>query len=198
LILATHTGTSEDEFEASAKEFFGSATFPGKNVPVKQIRYQPQLELLDYLRTNGFKVYICTGGTLEFVRTISDDYYGVPPEHVIGTTFKYVYADSSRKVYRQPSLHHFNDKEGKPVGIQLSIGKKPILACGNEGGKGDIAMLSYSQTSKYPSFQLLVNHDDEVREFSYQEADSASLKAAHQNKWHVISIKNDWKSIFPN
>jgi hypothetical protein len=197
LLGATHTGMTEDEFEQSTRDFFSTAVFPGKNVPVKQIRYQPQLELLEYLRHNGFKIYICTGGTIEFVRSISEEYYGVPSEQVIGTSFKYVFVDSSNTIYRQPALNHFNDKTGKPVSIQLHIGKHPVLACGNEGGKGDIAMLEFSQVGKYPSLQLLVNHDDEAREFLYSEADSASLKAAAQNKWRVISIKNDWKSVFP-
>ena len=178
LLVATHTGLTEDEFEESTEEFIATAIYPGKEVAVKQIRYQPQLELLDYLRDNDFKVYICTGGTTEFVRSISEDFYGVPPEQVIGTSFKYVYTDSSRKLYRQAELDHFNDKAGKPVGIQLHIGKHPVLACGNEGGKGDIQMLEFSQAGKYPSLQLLVNHDDETREYLYSEPDSASLTAA--------------------
>ena len=197
LLGATHTGMSEDEFEQSTKDFFSTAVFPGKNVPVKQIRYQPQLELLEFLRHNRFKIYICTGGTIEFVRSISEEYYGIPSEQVIGTSFKYVFVDSSNTIFRQPALNHFNDKTGKPASIQLHIGKHPVLACGNEGGKGDIAMLEFSQEGKYPSLQLLVNHDDEAREFLYSEADSASLKAAALNKWTVISIKNDWKSVFP-
>jgi hypothetical protein len=98
---------------------------------------------------------------------------------------------------REPSIDHINDKEGKPVGIQKFIGQRPVFACGNEGGAGDIAMLKYSQGSSYPSFQLLVNHDDSTREFFYQEKDSASLKAAARNGWHVASMKNDWKQVFP-
>jgi hypothetical protein len=198
LLVATHTGLSEDEFDQHVKEFFATAVFPGKNVPIKQIRYQPQLELLDYLRNNAFKVYICTGGTIEFVRSISEEYYDIPSEQVIGTSFKYVFVDSSNTIYRQPALNHFNDKTGKPASIQLHIGKHPVIACGNEGGKGDIAMLEFSQAGKHQSLQLLVNHDDEAREFLYSEADSASLKSAEKNKWTVISIKNDWKKVFPD
>jgi len=197
LVAATHTGMTEDEFEKSSKDFFASAVFPGKNVPVKQIRYQPQLELLEYLRSNGFKTYICTGGTIEFVRSISQEFYGIPQEQVIGTSFKYVFDDNSNMINRRPELNHFNDKTGKPESIQLHIGKHPVLACGNEGGKGDIAMLEFSQAGKYSSLQLIVNHDDEVREFLYSEPDSTSLKAAAQNHWQVISIKNDWKKVFP-
>lgn len=198
LVSLTHTGMSEEEFEKNTDDFFSGAIYPRKDVPIKHVRYQPQLELLDYLKNNGFKVYICTGGTIEFVRSISKEFYGIPSEQVIGTSFKYVFVDSSNTIFREPTLNHFNDKTGKPVSIQLHIGKHPVLACGNEGGKGDIAMLEFSQAGKYPSLQLLVNHDDEAREFLYSEPDSASLKAATENKWTVISMKNDWKRVFPN
>jgi len=197
LVAATHTGLTEEAFEASVQEFFSGASYPGRNVPVRQIVYQPQLELLNYLRANGFKTFICTGGTLEFVRGISWEYYGIPKEQVIGTTFKYRFIDSSGALYREPALDHFNDKEGKPVGIQLHIGKRPVFACGNEGGAGDIAMLKFCQGNIYPSYQLIVNHDDSAREYYYQEKDNASLGAAAQNGWHVVSMKNDWTTIFP-
>ncbi|KQB38758.1 HAD family hydrolase [Flavobacterium aquidurense] len=197
LVAATHTGMTEDEFEASAKDFFASAQYPGKNVPVKQIRYQPQLELLNYLRANGFKTFIVTGGTIELVRAISADFYGIPKEQVVGTSFKYKFDDAKNAVLREPALDQFNDKEGKPVGIQLHIGQRPVFACGNEGGAGDLAMLRYSQGSKYPSFQLIVNHNDSIREYNYQEKDNLSLNTAAKYKYHVVSIKDDWKKIFP-
>lgn len=196
LVAATHTGMSEDEFETSVSDFFKDAKYPGKNIPVKLIRYQPQLELLNYLRANGFKTYIVTGGTIEVVRGISEDFYGIPKDQVVGTSFKYKYDNAKNVVLREPALDHFNDKEGKPVGIQLHIGQRPVFACGNEGGAGDIAMLQYSQGNKYPSFQLLVNHNDAVREYSYQEKDNASLNAAAKNKWHVVDMKKDWKKVF--
>lgn len=196
LVAATHTGMSEDEFETSVNDFFKEAKYPGKNVAVKQIRYQPQLELLNYLRTNGFKTYIVTGGTIEVVRGIAQDFYGIPKNQVVGTSFKYKYDPEKNVVLREPALDLFNDKEGKPVSIQLHIGQRPVFACGNEGGAGDIAMLKYSQGNKYPSFQLLVNHNDSIREFSYQEKDNASLNAAVKNKWHVIDMKKDWKKVF--
>ncbi|MFD1603345.1 HAD family hydrolase [Flavobacterium artemisiae] len=196
LVAATHTGTTEDEFETSVNDFFKDAKYPGKNIPVKQIRYQPQLELLNYLRSNGFKTFIVTGGTIEVVRAISEDFYGIPKEQVVGTSFKYKYDDEKNAVQREAALNHYNDKEGKPVGIQLHIGQRPVFACGNEGGAGDIAMLKYSQGNKYPSFQLLVNHNDSIREYSYQEKDNASLNAAAKNKWHVIDMKKDWKKVF--
>lgn len=196
LVAATHTGMTEDEFEASAKDFYAGATYPGKNVPLKQIRYQPQLELLNYLRANGFKTFIVTGGTVEFVRAIASDFYGIPKEQVVGTSFKYKFDDAKNAVVRESALNHFNDKEGKPVAIQLEIGQRPVFACGNEGGAGDLAMLRYSSGSKYPSFQLIVNHNDSIREYNYQEKDNLSLNTAAKYKYHVISIKDDWKKVF--
>ena len=196
LVAATHTGMTEDEFEASTKEFFSGAQYPGKNIPLKQIRYQPQLELLNYLRANGFKTFIVTGGTIEVVRAISQDFYGIPKDQVVGTSFKYKYDDTKNTVLREPALDHFNDKEGKPVGIQLHIGQRPVFACGNEGGAGDLAMLRYSSGSKYPSFQLIVNHNDSIREYNYQEKDNLSLSTAAKYKYHVVSIKDDWKKVF--
>ncbi|CAM3583766.1 HAD family hydrolase [Flavobacterium chungbukense] len=196
LVAATHTGMTEDEFEAGAKEFFNVAKYPGKNVPLKQIRYQPQLELLDYLRANGFKTYIVSGGTVELMRAISQDFYGIPKNQVVGTSFKYKFDDAKDAIQREPALDHFNDKEGKPAAIQLHIGQRPVFACGNEGGAGDLAMLRYSQGSKYPSFQLIVNHNDSIREYSYQEKDNLSLSTAAKNKYHVINMKEDWKKVF--
>lgn len=198
LVAATHTGMTEDEFEASTKEFFSGAQYPGRNVSLKQIRYQPQLELLNYLRANGFKTFIVTGGTIELVRAISADFYGIPKEQVVGTSFKYVFDDASNSVKRLPALDLLDDKAGKPVGIQLHIGQRPVFACGNEGGAGDLAMLRYSSGSKYPSFQMIVNHDDAAREYSYQEKDNLSLNTASKYKYHVISIKNDWEKVFPD
>lgn len=198
LVAATHTGMTEDEFEASTKEFFAGAKYPGKNVALKQIRYQPQLELLDYLRANGFKTFIVTGGTIELVRAISADFYGIPKEQVVGTSFKYKFDDATNNIIRQPALDLLDDKIGKPVGIQLHIGQRPVFACGNEGGAGDLAMLRYSQGSKYPSFQMLVNHNDSIREYNYQEKDNLSLNTAAKYKYHVISMKDDWKKVFPD
>ena len=196
LVVATHTGMTEDDFEKDANEFISSASYPGKNVPFKNITYQPQLELLQYLRANGFKTFICSGGTIELIRGISLEFYGIPKEQVIGTSFKYVFVDSNSTILRQPALNSFDDKAAKPVNIQLHIGQRPVFACGNEGAGGDIAMLKYSQASKYPSFQLIVNHNDSTREYFYQEKDSASLKAAAKHSWHVVSMKDDWKKIF--
>jgi phosphoserine phosphatase len=196
LVAATHTGMTEDQFEAAANEFVGSATYPGRNVPLRQIVYQPQIELLNYLRSKEFKTFIVTGGTIELVRAVAPAFYGIPKDQVVGTTFKYKYIDSSGELLRLPAIDLFNDKSGKPVGIQVHIGQRPAFACGNEGGAGDLAMLKYSQGNKFPSFQMLVNHNDSTREYYYQEKDSLSLKTAAKNNWHVISMKDDWNKIF--
>lgn len=197
LVGLTHAGLSEDAFERSVEDFFATAIYPGRNVPIRRIIYQPQLELLQYLRANGFKTFVCTGGTIEFVRGISLQYYGIPKEQVIGTSFRYRWDDTSRGLFREPAIDHNNDKAGKPVGIQLHIGKRPVFACGNEGGGGDIAMLKFCQGCGYPSYQLIVNHDDSAREYFYTEKDNATMGAVARNGWHVVSMKNDWTQIFP-
>jgi hypothetical protein len=194
LVLATHTGTTEGAFERSVADFVSQATVNGR--PLRQTVYQPQLELLDLLRANGFTLYICTGGTVEVVRSVSESLYGIPKERVIGTSFKYQFVDSTGQLMRLAAIDHFNDKAEKPAGIQLHIGRRPIFACGNVGGAGDIEMLKFSRGSRYPSFQLLINHDDSTREYYYQEKDNGSLHAALDGHWHVVSMHNDWLQVF--
>lgn len=194
LVLSTHAGMSQEEFDKSVQSFFTTVKYPSATGGIKTITYLPQLELIQYLKNNGFKVYICSGGTVDFIRGVSKELYGIPKEQVIGSTVKYTYSDSS--ILRVAALDVFNDKEMKPVSIHRVIGKKTVFACGNEGAGGDIAMLKYSQSNDYPSFQMIVNHNDSIREYYYQEKDSVSLKAATQNHWHVISMKDDWKVVY--
>jgi phosphoglycolate phosphatase-like HAD superfamily hydrolase len=198
LIEVTHTGLTEKDFAAEAKLFFETVKHPSLDVPLANVLYQPQLELLVYLRMNGFKTFICSGGTAELMRAISKTYYGIPPEQVIGTQFKYRYIDSAgvNDIMRLSGVNTLNDKQEKPVNIQYHIGKRPILACGNEGGEGDVYMLRFCQGNTYPSLQLLVNHDDAQREFMYQEKSNKSLNMAAQYHWQVISVRNDWKTVF--
>jgi phosphoserine phosphatase len=196
LVIATHTGMDEETFEKEARNFFSTAVHPTLHVPLSSVVYKPQTELLDYLRSSGFKVYICSGGSVEFMRAVSEQYYGIARENVIGTRFKYSFDETSNSIMRQSALISFDDKQEKPVNIQYHIGKRPVFACGNERSGGDIYMLRYSQGSKYPSFQLLINHDDHQREFEYQEQDSISLHWAEKYQWNIVSIKNDWKEVF--
>jgi hypothetical protein len=199
LFAATHTGMSQKEFEAEVRDFFAEAKYPKLGVPVGQVVFQPMLELLDYLRDSGFKVYICSGGGIDFMRVMSNQLYGIPREQVIGSSMKkeLKLINGRWVLTRTAELGSFNDKEVKPVNIDLHIGMRPLLAMGNVRSGGDIGMLSYSQGRRGPSLQLLVNHDDENREFAYAEKDSASLNAAQSNGWLVVSIKNDWRSVFP-
>ncbi|MBC9929478.1 HAD family hydrolase [Chitinophaga qingshengii] len=198
LMNITHTGMTETDFREAVRLFFDNARHPVLGVPIAQLVYQPQLELLEYLKNNQFKIYICSGGTVEFIRAISWKYYGIPPEQVIGSTFHYAYVDSARvnDIMLLKGLYQLNDQKEKPVNIQYFIGKRPILACGNIGGGGDISMLRFCQGSQYPSLQLLVHHDDDEREFAYEEDDNESLNNAHRYGWGVISMKNDWQHIF--
>jgi phosphoglycolate phosphatase-like HAD superfamily hydrolase len=196
LIMATHTGLTEAEFEKDAQVFYEKAKDPKSGKTIAEMVYKPQVELLQYLRSNGFKTYICSGGTIDFMRPISEKFYGIPPEQVIGTQFKYALTDSTNELKRMPEFLSICDKQSKPVNIQYHIGKRPVFTCGNERSGGDIYMLRYSQGSKYSNFQLLVNHDDAAREHEYQEKDSISLKWAAKYNFHVLSMKNDWKTIF--
>jgi len=196
--VATQTGMTQAEYDKDAKDFYATAKSPSGKI-ISQLIYQPQVELLRYLRGNGFKTFICSGGSVEFMRIISQEYYGIPPEQVIGTEFKYVYKDSTgiNDIIREPGLRTFNDKQEKPVNIQYHIGKRPVLACGNEGAAGDVYMLRFCQGSTYPNLQIVINHDDASREFFYQEKDNKSLNLAKKYNWVVVSMKNDWKVIFP-
>jgi len=195
LFVTVQTGMTLSEYQAAVADFFAHATTSsGKTIP--ELRYQPQLELLDYLRANNFKIYICSGGSVDFMRVISEEYYGIPPEQVIGTEFEYIFDNDINNIQRLPHVSTFNDKQEKPVTIQYHIGKRPILACGNIGGAGDIYMLRFSQGNMYPSLQLIVNHDDAEREFFYQEEGNQSQDWANQYGWQVINIKSDWKQVF--
>ena len=195
LFVQTQAGMSLSEYQKEVADFFANAKSPsGKTM--SQLRYQPQLELLNYLTANGFKIFICSGGSVDFMRAISLTYYGVPPERVIGTEFEYVFDENINDFQRLPKIKTFNDKQEKPVNIQYNIGKRPILSCGNEGGAGDVYMLMFSQGSTLPSLQMIINHDDAEREFFYQEEDNKTLDWAEKYGWQVISIKNDWKKVF--
>ena len=198
LFSAAHAGMSQEVFKAEVEEFFAKVKHPTLGVPVGQVVYDPMIELLEYLRANDFKTYICSGGGIDFMRVLSTRLYGIQPEQVIGSSMnkELQQVDGKWVLSRTGKLDSFNDMEVKPVNIDLHIGIRPLLAMGNVRSGGDIGMLSYSQGREGPSLQLLVNHDDDKREFAYAEADNASISAAKVNGWLVVSIKNDWKSVF--
>jgi len=198
LIAATQANQSDEQYEAEVRAFFKSARHPKLDRPYTELAYKPMTELLDYLRANGFQTWISSGGDIDFMRVIAQKMYGIPPDQVIGTHLKkkFLAKNNSQGLWIEPELDALNDKEGKPVGIDLHIGKRPVFAAGNVRSGGDVAMLEYSQGQKGPSFQLIINHDDAQREFAYQEKDNATLTAARANRWNVVSMKRDWKIIF--
>jgi len=199
LIAVTNAGMTLKEFNADVKAFLNASSHPKFGKKYTETIYQPMLELLQYLRDNNFKTYICSGGGNSFMRVFADDVYGIVPENVIGTfamnTFEQV--DGEWEIVKGTDNFFMNDKNTKPAAIEQRIGRIPIFVGGNVRSGGDIGQLTYSSTNTLPNFQLLVHHDDEVREYAYDEKDNASLNAAKEGAWSVVSMKNDWNKIFP-
>jgi hypothetical protein len=165
--------------------------------------YQPMLELLAYLRANGFKTFIVSGGGIDFMRPWTEKVYGIPPEQVVGSSIKtkYEIRDGKPVLIRLPELNFIDDKAGKPVGINSHIGRRPIAAFGNSDG--DQQMLEWTQGGKGNRLMMLVNHDDAKREWAYGAESKIGtfsdslMAAAKKSGWVVISMKKDWKVIFP-
>jgi len=200
IIMATHAGMTTAEFEKLVKDWVATAKHPTTGRHYTEMVYQPMVELLAYLRSNGFKTFIVSGGGIEFMRPWTEEVYGIPPEQVVGSSIKtkFEIRDGQPVLVRLPELNFNDDKEGKPVGINQHIGRKPVLSGGNVFSGGDIAMLRYCQSHPGATLQLMVNHDDAVREFAYAEPDNASLQAAAANGWTVVNMKNDWNTVFPS
>lgn len=198
LILATHSGMTQEQFAAEARQFIEKARHPKLNRPFTEITYQPMIELLAYLRRNGFQTWLCSGGTIDFMRAFAPQIYSVPVEQIIGSELKLESRMEGDRlvIWRLPEIDAINDKMGKPVGIDRRIGKRPVFVAGNVLSGGDIAMMRYSKGRAGPSFQLLINHDDAAREFAYAEKDNASLNAAKKYGFTVANIKSDWKTVF--
>ena len=199
IIAVTNAGMTLREFNADVKAFLDASSHAKFGKKYTETIYQPMLELLQYLRENNFKTYICSGGGNSFMRVFADDVYGIVPENVIGTfamnTFEQV--DGEWEIVKGKENMFMNDKNTKPAAIEQRIGRIPIFVGGNVRSGGDIGQLTYSSTNTLPNFQLLVHHDDEVREYAYDEKDNASLNAAKEGAWSVVSMKNDWNKIFP-
>jgi len=198
IVMATHTGMTIGEFEKMVQDWIATAKHPTTKQPFTKMVYQPMVELLAYLRANGFKTFIVSGGGIEFMRPWTEGVYGIPPEQVVGSSgkTKYEMREGKPVLVKLAEVNFIDDKEGKPVGINQHIGRKPVLSAGNVFSGGDIAMLRYCQSHPGATLQLMVNHDDAAREFAYAEPDDASLKAAAANGWMVVNMKNDWKQIF--
>ena len=203
IIVATHAGMTTAEFEQIVKEWIATAKHPKFKRPYTDCVYHPMIELLAYLRVNGFKTFIVSGGGIEFMRPWTEKVYGIPPEQVVGSSIKtkYEMRDGKPVLMRLPEVNFIDDKTGKPVGINSHIGRRPIAAFGNSDG--DQQMLEWTQGDGGTRLMMLVHHDDAVREFAYGAESKigtfsdALMAEAKKNDWTVISMKDDWKTIFP-
>lgn len=202
IVMATHAGHTTEEFEAIVKDWIASARHPTTHRPYTEIVYQPILELLAYLRANGFKTFIISGGGIEFMRPWAETVYGIPPEQVIGSSVKVTdkRRDGRPVLVRLPELDFFNDREGKPMAIHQFIGRRPIAALGHSDGV--LAMFEWTTAGQGPRFALVIHHTDAAREWAYDRESSIgrlskSLDAARVKGWTVVDMKQDWKVIFP-
>lgn len=199
--FATHAGMTTEAFQKSAATWLSEARHPKLGRPFGTLTYQPQIELLDYLRANGFKTYIVTGGGVDFVRAFAERAYGIPPEQVIGSSVKlrFEIEDQRGVLVKEAELDSFDDREVKPANIELHVGRRPILAFGNSDG--DLAMLRYTKTGSGPCLALLLHHDDAEREFAYDRDFQLSplaeaLDKSDQYGIMVVSLSNDWREMF--
>jgi phosphoglycolate phosphatase-like HAD superfamily hydrolase len=203
ILAATLTGMTVEQFTAQVKDWLASARHPRFKRPYTDLVYQPMLEVMKLFRSGGYKVYFVTGGGQDFVRVYSEEVYGVPPEQVVGTAggTKFGYDKTGRPMLtKEPRLLLNDDKAGKPEGIHLIIGRRPVAAFGNS--IGDKQMLEYTQAGGGVRLMMLVHHDDGVREFAYGPTSKvgtfpdALMAQAQKQGWMIISMKNDWKRIF--
>ena len=202
IIVATHTGMTTAEFEKIVADWIATAQHPKFKRPFTECVYQPMVELLAYLRANGFKTFIVSGGGAEFIRAFAEEAYGIPPDQVVGSSgrLKYQMRGDVPELLKLPAVDFINDKDGKVVGIQKFIGRRPIAAFGNSDG--DQQMLEWTAAGKGPRLALLVHHTDATREWAY-DRDSRigtldkALDMAVEKKWTVVSMKDDWNAIFP-
>jgi hypothetical protein len=201
--MASHAGNTAEEFEAIVTGWLATARHPQTGRRYDEMVYQPMRELLDYLRANGFKTFIVSGGGIEFIRPWVDRVYGIPPEQVVGSSVrtKYELRDGRPVIVRLPEIDFIDDKAGKPVGIHKFIGRRPILAVGNSDG--DFEMLEYVTSRPGPSLGLILHHDDAEREYAYDRSSSVgrldrALDEAPRRGWGVISVKGAWRRVYPD
>ncbi|MCY1274783.1 haloacid dehalogenase-like hydrolase [compost metagenome] len=202
IIGATHTGISTEAFTANVRAWLAKAVHPKSRKPYTEMVYQPMLELLDYLRANGFRTYIVSGGEVAFMRAWTEEVYGIPPEQVIGTTFtgQYQYNDGKPLIMRTPKLAHNDDGPGKPESIDSIIGRRPILAFGNSDG--DLQMLQWTAAGSGKRFMGLVHHTDPLREWAYDRESrigklDKALDEAKARGWTVVDMATDWRKVYP-
>jgi phosphoglycolate phosphatase-like HAD superfamily hydrolase len=202
ILATTVDGLTTDEYERIVKDWIATAKHPTTGRLFSEMVYQPMIELMTYLREHGFKTFIVSGGGVEFMRAFAERVYGIPPEQVIGSSgkLKFEMRDGGPVLLKLAELDFLDDKEGKPVGIQKFIGRRPIAAFGNSDG--DLQMLQWTCAGPGPRFCLYVHHTDETREFAYDRKSSIGqldkgLDEAAAKRWTVVDMKADWSSIFP-
>ncbi len=202
IIMATHAGTTTEEFATIVQDWLATARHPVTGRPYTGMVYQPMLEVLAHLRANGFKTFIVSGGGIEFMRPWTERVYGIPPEQVVGSSIKMKYElrDGRPVLVRLPEINFIDDKAGKPVGIQQHIGRRPIIAFGNSDG--DFEMLEWTTAGEGPRLGVIVHHDDAGREVAYDRKShigrlDRGLDEAGRRGWVLVSMKDDWRSIYP-
>jgi phosphoserine phosphatase len=202
LLAATHTGMTTEEFTKTVTDWIATAKHPKTKRPYTEMVFQPMLELLTYLRANGFKTFIVSGGGIEFMRPWTERVYGIPPEQVVGSSgkLKFETKDGKYVLVKTPEINLIDDKEGKPVGIQTHIGRRPIAAFGNSDG--DLQMLQWTTAGEGPRFGLIVHHTDAEREVAYDRTShfgklDKALDEAAAKDWTVVNMKEDWATIYP-
>ena len=202
VIMATHAGTTTEEFDAIVREWIATAKHPKTGKLYTEMVYQPMLELLATLRANGFKTFIVSGGGIEFMRPWAERVYGIPPEQVIGSSIKtkFEMRDGKPVLLRLRSVDFIDDKAGKPVAIQLHLGRRPLAAFGNSDG--DLQMLQWTAAGSGPRFCLYVQHTDARREWAYDRNSPVGrldqgLDEARSKGWTIVDMKADWKRVFP-
>jgi phosphoglycolate phosphatase-like HAD superfamily hydrolase len=202
IVGATHTGVTTAEFNANAQRWLAKAVHPRSHKPYTEMVFQPMLELLGYLRENGFKTYIVSGGEVAFMRAFAEEVYGIPPEQVIGTTFvtQFQNKDGKFSILRQGKLAHNDDGPGKPESIESIIGRRPVFAFGNSDG--DLQMLQWTTAGEGRRLAGLVHHTDGQREWAYDRKSNIgrldkALDQATGNKWVVVDMAKEWTRIYP-
>lgn len=197
IVMATHAGMTTTEFEAVVKDWIATARHPQTKRLYTEMVYQPMLELLAYMRSNGFKTFIVSGGGIEFMRPWTETVYGVPPDQVVGSSIKtqFQMTPDGPVLMRLPQVNFIDDKDGKPVGINSHIGIRPVAAFGNSDG--DLQMLQWATRWPGARFGLLVHHTDGTREYAYDTGATAALAEAAKDGWTVVDMKRDWKVIYP-
>jgi len=199
IVNATHSGMDVETFKAQVKAWLKSAKHPTKNRPYTELIYQPMMELIRYLEANDFKVYIVSGGGIDFMRTFVPETYGIHQEHIIGSNGKVHYENG--KIIKDGEVNFIDDKEAKPVAIYYNIGKRPVAAFGNSDG--DLAMMQYTEANpRHKTLQLYLHHTDAKREWAYDRdshvgALEKGLDYAKAHHWIIVDMKNDWKVVYP-